>query len=100
MNCIHVFNCPSLLALRRHVRHGNLPRAALQTADFVEKCNSLFDLFNVFGHMPSTKKPVTRRNAAEVLAVSSSYTTICARTSVGLNNDGNNNNNMRLFLEK
>ena len=59
-----------IAALRRHVLHGSLPRVALQTADFLEKCNTLFDLFNCFGHMPSTKKPVNRQNIEEVLTVS------------------------------
>lgn len=59
-----------LTALRRHVRHDNLPPCALETANFVEKYNALFDLFNCFGHKPSMKRPINRNNVFGILSVS------------------------------
>ena len=56
-------------ALRRHVLHATLPAKAEETAEFVEKANELFDLFNGFGHSGDRKRPIWADDLPNALAV-------------------------------
>ena len=60
----------SFSALRRHAFHGTLPSIAEETADFVEKANDLFDMFNCFGHAGDRKRPIRADDLSRTLAVS------------------------------
>ena len=56
--------------MRQLIHVGELPPEAEETANFIERMNDLFDLFNCFGYgISQRKKPVNANNASGVLAV-------------------------------
>ncbi len=58
-------------AIRHLVYLGDLPQDAEQTANFIEKMNDMFDIFNCFGNSKTPwKKPIYKDDIPQIFSVS------------------------------